>query len=492
MSTSGSVAVLLLSIVLACQARVDADIPRQADVEDPAKEMSPQHYVTVSAPAGTITSPGYPGKYPPNLSSVLLSIGVPYDETEGYVSLHFTWFDIQMCPFCNCDYLYVDSLKTSLCGDSLPPSYVNNTIIIARSEIRNNLITLSFRSDSREEHSGFVINYELHVHRPGHAQTTPFTTSVCPAITCPTCPAGEVPKTTYTSPCPKCVCTAETPSTKLPSSRCPVLTCPRCPPGQTPERHYTLPCSTCVCTAVTPSTQLPPSKCPVLTCPTCPQGQTSQIRYTLPCSTCVCTAVTPSTKLPPSKCPVLTCPTCPQGQTSEIRYTSPCSTCVCTAVTPSTKLPPSKCPVLTCPTCPPGQTSEIRYTSPCSTCVCTAVTPFTKLPPSKCPVVICPACPPWLKAERQYDKACPRCTCVRYYTSSTPPQRKTTTAAGRPPMMLLQMLQNVAHRAETLEYAARDMKEEMRIAINLLLQSQIQNDTPKLPDSVEGVKLPAV
>ncbi|XP_067661953.1 uncharacterized protein [Haliotis asinina] len=529
MSTSGSVVVVFMCIVLTCQARVDVDIPRQADVDDPAKEMSPQHYVTVSAPAGTITSPGYPGKYPPNLSSVLLSIGVPFDKTEGYVILHFTRFDIQMCPFCNCDYLFIDSLKTSLCGDSLPPSYVNNTIIIPRSEIRNDLITLSFRSDSREEHSGFVIDYEVHVHRPGQAQTT---MPACPLITCSSCPSGEVPEISHTLPCPKCVCTALKTSTKSPSSRCPVLTCPSCPPGQIPERHYTLPCSTCVCTAVTPSTKLPPSKCPVLTCPTCPQGQTTEIRYTLPCSTCVCTAVTPSTKLPPSKCPVLTCPTCPQGQTTEIRYTLPCSTCVCTAVTPSTKLPPSKCPVLTCPTCPQGQTTEIRYTLPCSTCVCTAVTPSTKLPPSKCPVLTCPTCPqgqtseirytspcstcvctavtPSTKvppsrcpvltcptcpqgqtSEIRYDQACPRCTCVHFYTSSAPLQSKTTTAAGGRPLMLLQMLQNVAHRAETLEYAARDMKEEMRIAINLLLQSpisqssdsqqQIQEDTPKLP-----------
>ncbi|XP_046330915.2 uncharacterized protein LOC124114405 [Haliotis rufescens] len=419
MSTSGSTVVLLLSIALACQARLHVDIPRQADVEDVVGEiatMSPQHYVTVSAPAATITSPGYPNKYSPNLTSVLLSIGVPYDKTEGYVSLHFTWFDIQMCPFCSCDYLYIDTLKTSLCGDSLPPGYVNNTIIIPRSEIKNNLITLSFRSDDHEQHSGFVIDYELHLHR--HKPSTPFTRTWCPAVTCPMCGLGEFHEVINTSSCPTCVCTAVKPSTPLPPSRCPVLTCPTCPRGQVPERHYTLPCSTCVCTAVTPSTPLPPSKCPVLTCPTCPRGQVPEKHYTLPCSTCVCTAVTPS----------------------------------------------------------------------------------TPLPPSRCPVVICPACPPWQIAERQYDKACPRCVCVRSYTSTPPPQRATATTVGGQPSMLLQMLQNVAHRAETLEYAARDMKEEMRIAITLLMQSPVRRtlgsqqrilqDTPKLPDSVKDVKLP--
>ncbi|XP_061441668.1 cubilin [Rhineura floridana] len=110
-------------------------------------------YISQSNPSGLVSSPNYPGNYPPHADCVWTIIA-PYGDA---VELQFEdQFHIQLSPNCRSSYLELrdgadanSPVIAKLCGDSLPG--------IQRSS--GSTLYMRFRSDSIDTHAGFNAKY---------------------------------------------------------------------------------------------------------------------------------------------------------------------------------------------------------------------------------------------------------------------------------------------------------------------------------------------
>lgn len=108
----------------------------------------------LTAANGTITTPNYPSKYPPNADCIwIIKANVKY-----HIKLTFFNFDIENHPNCKYDKVTIrDGLNVEskilkeICGDFLPTEIISN----------GESLWIRFKTDSSKELPGFLAKWQF-------------------------------------------------------------------------------------------------------------------------------------------------------------------------------------------------------------------------------------------------------------------------------------------------------------------------------------------
>ncbi|XP_064632721.1 neprilysin-like [Lineus longissimus] len=258
------------------------------------------------------------------------------------------------------------------------------------------------------------------------------TSENCPLQTCPTLPMTSASPTC--PPCPKLT----VPKCPTSDELCPTTTEPNA--TQKPPRPET---TSRILWKITGTTKRTPTCPPPITCPVCPTKVREVSTTRTPCPTLRCPECP---KLVIHECPIMKCPTCPTTP-------SPCPTCStvptpANLTCPTCPTTPSPCPPvptpknLTCLTCP---TTPAQAPAPCPTCpTCPTCRTVPTPPELKCPT--CPTNPPPVPSSEQKSTAS---TSMPITASSTASASETSSPATLSTTLDKPLQINVSHSCPT-------------------------------------------